>query len=194
MRMPCYPWGVRALWDGRPTVGWLMDLCEENYLYLLRLAPELRSLEGRFLSRRREVAMDLHLEILEQTPYTTLLHLTYYFSQGAGGQPDPDARLRVYHDSGQAEVVETGAEELDELADHTGAAQDLGDGQHQVGGGRPLGQAAGQPEADHVAVALAGGLVAHDQRVARLRDEQERYTSSVLEISARLLQDDPFGY
>jgi uncharacterized protein YqiB (DUF1249 family) len=83
-----------------------MDLCEENYLYLLRLAPELRSLEGRFLSRRREVAMDLHLEILEQTPYTTLLHLTYYFSQGAGGQPDPDARLRVYHDSGQAEVVD----------------------------------------------------------------------------------------
>lgn len=105
MKVPRYPWGLQSLYSARPTVGWLMDLCEENYLYLLRLAPGLRLLEGRYLSHL-EVAMDLHLDILEQTPYTTLLHLTYYFSHEAGQQPDPDARLRVYHDSRQAEVID----------------------------------------------------------------------------------------
>jgi uncharacterized protein YqiB (DUF1249 family) len=105
MKMPRYPWGLRSLYSGRPTVGWLMDLCEENYGCLMRLAPGLRLFEGRYLSQL-EVAMDLHMEVLEQTPYTTLLHLTHYFSHEAGQQPDPDARLRVYHDSGQAEVID----------------------------------------------------------------------------------------
>ncbi len=82
-----------------------MDLCEENYRHLLRLAPELRTLDGIFLSRL-EGAMDLYLEILEQTPYTTLLHLTYFFAHEDGQLPDPDATLRVYHDSAQAEILE----------------------------------------------------------------------------------------
>jgi len=105
MKVPRYPWGVQSLYNSRPTVGWLMDLCEENYVSLMRLTPGLHLLEGRYLSRL-EVSMDLHLEILEQTPYTTLLHLTHYFSHEAGQQPDPDARLRVYHDSRQAEVID----------------------------------------------------------------------------------------
>ncbi len=82
-----------------------MDLCEENYRHLLRLAPELRTLDGIFLSRLQG-AMDLYLEILEQTPYTTLLHLTYFFAREDGQLPDPDATLRVYHDSAQAEILE----------------------------------------------------------------------------------------
>ena len=82
-----------------------MDLCEENYCQLLRLAPDIRTLKGRYLSRQ-EGAMDLHLEVLEQTPYTTLLQLTYHFSRECGSHPDPAARLRIYHDSGQAEVLE----------------------------------------------------------------------------------------
>ncbi len=51
---------------------------------------------------------------------------------------------------GETEVVEAGAEVLDELADHALGAEHLGHGQHQVGRGRALGQAAGQLEADHL--------------------------------------------
>ena len=43
-------------------------------------------------------------------------------------------------------VADPGAVELDELAHHAVAAQQLGDGQHQVGGGRALGQLARQLE------------------------------------------------
>lgn len=50
--------------------------------------------------------MDLYLEILEQTPYTTLIHLTYQFSDATGSKSDPDAILRLYHDACQAEVLD----------------------------------------------------------------------------------------
>lgn len=69
---------------------------------MLRLAPELSSLRGHYLSRL-DGHIDLHLEILEQTPYTTLIHLTYLFCEGGA---DPDALLRVYHDARQMEVLE----------------------------------------------------------------------------------------
>ena len=38
--------------------------------------------------------------------------------------------------------LDAGPVELDELADHAVAAQQLGDGEHQVGGGGALGQLA----------------------------------------------------
>ncbi len=50
---------------------------------------------------------------------------------------------------GQRHRGHAGAVELHELADHAVLAQLLGDGQHEVGGGRALGQLAGQLEADH---------------------------------------------
>lgn len=102
MRRPYYPWSLRDLLEHRHSVGGLLDLCEENYRYMLRLAPELGSLRGRHLSRI-DGHIDLHLEVLEQTPYTTLIHLTYRFGEGGA---DPDALLRVYHDARQMEVLE----------------------------------------------------------------------------------------
>jgi len=86
-------------------VGCLMDLCDENYRHLMRLAPGVRRMRGRSASRV-EKGMDLHMEVLEQTPYTTLVHLTYYFPHAEGELPDPDARLRIYHDSRQVEVLD----------------------------------------------------------------------------------------
>lgn len=105
-----YPWATSLVVTGRPTVGDLMCLCEESYRLLLRLAPELRSLRGECRSTA-PVGLDLHLEVLEQTPYTTLLRLTHYFPYDDGKvhrltQPDPDALLRAYHDAGQVEVVD----------------------------------------------------------------------------------------
>jgi len=103
-----YPWYIQCTAAGQPSVGWLMDLCDENYRTLIRLVPDLRGLRGCFLSRRSG-CQDLYLEVLEQTPYTSLVHLTHLFSgpveSDQDSQSDPDVVIRVYHDSAQAEVV-----------------------------------------------------------------------------------------
>ena len=51
---------------------------------------------------------------------------------------------------GERQGRQSGAVELDELADDAVLAQHLGDRQHQVGRGRALGQLAVEPEADHL--------------------------------------------
>ena len=51
---------------------------------------------------------------------------------------------------GEPEGGEPGAEELDELRDHAPLAQHLGHGEDEVGGRRPLGQLAGELEAEHL--------------------------------------------
>jgi len=101
------PWihQVQKLLIDQPTVGRLMDLCEENYSLLMSMAPQLQRMQGGHLSRRNG-HMDLYLEIIQQSPYTTELHLTYYFSHTQGQTPDPDAMLRVYHDASQIEVID----------------------------------------------------------------------------------------
>lgn len=105
MRATYYPWSMQGLLSGRHTVGNLLDLSDENYRLLMRLAPDLTQLQGRLLSCL-EHGMDLHLEVQEQTPYTSLIHLTYYFPHAVGVYPDPDAQLRVYHDSRQVDVLD----------------------------------------------------------------------------------------
>jgi uncharacterized protein YqiB (DUF1249 family) len=87
----------------RPTLGQLMDLCEENYALLLKLAPGLTKMTGHFHSLRQPET-DLHLEIFEQSPYTTLLRLTHFFQET--GEADPDITLRAYHDSRQLEIID----------------------------------------------------------------------------------------
>jgi uncharacterized protein YqiB (DUF1249 family) len=104
MRVNAYPWNPYPLLYGRPGLGSLMQLCEENHLTLLRLMPDMRGLRGTHRSGLH--GLDLYLEILEQTPYTTLLHLTYYFPHVDCHRPDPDATLRAYHDAGQVEVLD----------------------------------------------------------------------------------------
>ena len=51
---------------------------------------------------------------------------------------------------GDCQVVQSGAEEFDELADDALLAENLGDRQHEVGGRSPFGHLAGEAEADHV--------------------------------------------
>ncbi|MCU7932527.1 MAG: DUF1249 domain-containing protein [Candidatus Thiodiazotropha sp. (ex Codakia rugifera)] len=86
-------------------MGMVLDLSEENYALLMRLSPALRQMLGKYQSNL-EQGMDLYLEVLEQTPYTTLVHMTYFFSHVIGDYPDPDATLRVYHDSRQIDVLD----------------------------------------------------------------------------------------
>jgi uncharacterized protein YqiB (DUF1249 family) len=105
-----YPWSTSLIREGRPTVGNLMALCEENYRALMRLIPDLRQIRGELRSTL-DGDLDLHLEVLEQTHYTTLLRLTYYFPHSDGlvhrlKRPDPDALLRAYYDAEQVEVLD----------------------------------------------------------------------------------------
>ena len=105
--------------SGRLTVGVLMALCEDNFVLLSRLAPHIRGQRGPFVSRRRG-GVDLYLEIEEQSRYTTVVRMTHYFprprpatgplstdaDRAVGLGPDPDLRLRVYHDARQVEVLD----------------------------------------------------------------------------------------
>jgi uncharacterized protein len=109
MQAAQHPWQTSLIGPGRLTVGDLMSLCEENYRRLLQVIPGLRQIQGEEQSVR-DRGQDLHLEILEQSRYTTLLRLTYYFTHNDGlvhkmGDPDPDVLLRAYHDAGQVEVL-----------------------------------------------------------------------------------------
>ncbi|MES9854733.1 MAG: DUF1249 domain-containing protein [Candidatus Thiodiazotropha sp. L084R] len=96
---------MKRLLSLRPTMGSVLDLSEENYSLLLRMAPDIKSQVGEYRSRLGD-SMDLYLDVIEQTPYTTLVHLTYYFTHVVGDYPDPDAMLRVYHDSKQIDVID----------------------------------------------------------------------------------------
>ncbi len=106
MQRPCHPWPSASLLAGRPDVGALMSLCEENYLLMRRLAPGLGQYFGKLASHRPGV-IDLHLEIQDQARYTTQARLTHLFSSRDTDEPhpDPDACLRVYHDARQVEVL-----------------------------------------------------------------------------------------
>jgi len=90
----------------RSFVG-LMSLYESNYLRLLRLIPEIDSIDGCFNSR---VADDCELcvEVIETCRYTVTLSLTYHLSTHEGLLSNPDMMVRVYLDGKQAEVLAIG--------------------------------------------------------------------------------------
>ncbi len=95
-------------WRARPvSFVSLMSLYESNYLRLRALAGDVRSHAG---SRVSHVAgdCDLHLEVLEHAPYTSIVRLTHRFEGAAGPLDDPDLELRVYHDARLAEVTACG--------------------------------------------------------------------------------------
>lgn len=104
--VPVYPWLDTDLLLGPPNIGALMALCEENYASLLQLMPDLRVATGSYRASRPRHP-DLFLDILDQAPYTTTLRLTYFLPvfDAAVRRPEPDARLRVYHDARQVEVI-----------------------------------------------------------------------------------------
>lgn len=86
------------------TFATLMELYENNYILLRRLAPQLQDMEGDYISRVPG-SVDLYLRILEQTPYTSSAVLTHYFRQPTPCTAQPDLRLRVYHDARAGEVL-----------------------------------------------------------------------------------------
>ena len=86
------------------SIGYLMGIYEQNYRLLLRLVPEMDSIEGGDISDN-DGSMSLHLLVLERDVYTVTLRLTYLFAKEDGSnKASPDLTIRVYHDARMAEV------------------------------------------------------------------------------------------
>ena len=86
----------------------LMTLYESNYIKLSHLIAEFDSFpeaHSRWAVSSCEEDCDLYLAVQRRRPYTTTLKLTYLFSTAACGPrravavPEPDLRVRVYHDA-----------------------------------------------------------------------------------------------
>lgn len=92
----------------------LMTLYESNYLRLLRMAPALPDMRGEHVSRV-DGDCDLHLCVLERTPYTATLSMTYRFEEAGGAVADPDLTVRVYFDGGLAEAMHLAEQHHHEL-------------------------------------------------------------------------------
>lgn len=105
-RHPLYQ-GAGYVLPGWPSAGALLDLGEENYRLLLRLAPDMVALTGSHCSLGSK-GLPLYLDILEQTPYTSRVLLTWRFP----GQAQPAADLRLYHDALQVEIQRLAGIEL----------------------------------------------------------------------------------
>lgn len=87
------------------TFAGLMELYEANYIQLRRLCPGLGQL-SRVGCSRVEGALDLHLHLIERCKYTTTIGLTYHFQDSLERiKPEPNLKVRVYHDARQAEVL-----------------------------------------------------------------------------------------
>ena len=83
-----------------------MDLYENNFLRLRRLISDLPSMPSHAVSSLHG-CLSLHMDILEQTKFTTTLRLTYYFDDDNSAEKiaEPELTLRVYHDANQVEVL-----------------------------------------------------------------------------------------
>lgn len=81
-----------------------MGLYEENSSLLFRLIPEVRTIA---VGEEQQIPqpLPLILKIEEQSPYTTTLILTHRFVGVDGREEEPSARIRLYYDSDQCEVM-----------------------------------------------------------------------------------------
>lgn len=82
----------------------LQNICESNYRKIFCLIPELRSINqsAQALSQGKPI---LHLQILEQTPYTKTIQLSHYFENESEMFLEPAVKIRLYFDVCIAEVL-----------------------------------------------------------------------------------------
>lgn len=92
----------------------LMTLYESNYIRLGWLIPDLHGLGQRQVSHVQD-DVSLYLEVVERTPYTSMLNLSYRLinrpvDRDAADDSDdrevavPDMQIRIYHDACLAEA------------------------------------------------------------------------------------------
>jgi uncharacterized protein YqiB (DUF1249 family) len=98
---------LRQKYKTSDRFGNLMELYEKNYMQLRLLIPELKRIPEMPVVSHVTGCLPVHFTLLEQTPYTSRLHLTYRFydNREGRGYVAPDFEIRVYHDARTAEVV-----------------------------------------------------------------------------------------
>lgn len=82
----------------------LQRLHEINFQLLLKLIPSLRQIPDASISHVLN-APDLHLRMIERSPYTTVISLTHKFKAGPVSLPAPDLWLRICHDARVVEAI-----------------------------------------------------------------------------------------
>jgi hypothetical protein len=102
-----FPVATRFRLDGcQPrTLASLFEIYESSYRRLGQLLPHLVEARGDAVSRVAG-ALDLHLVVHERHRFTTDLTLTYRIQcPGEAPVPEPNLRIRVYHDARMAEAM-----------------------------------------------------------------------------------------
>jgi uncharacterized protein YqiB (DUF1249 family) len=100
--------------DAQTAVSWratprsfvaLMSLYESNYIRFGWLAGNVARMQGEYRSR---VAgdCDLLLSVMERSPYTTTVNLTYLIPDQEATRRFPDMGVRIYHDARLVEAQE----------------------------------------------------------------------------------------
>lgn len=79
----------------------LQALCAANYSAINHLLPALRGGQVQCAV----AACDIHVDIRERGPYTTLLDMEQCGADLSAATPAPQFQVRVYHDARMAEVV-----------------------------------------------------------------------------------------
>ncbi|WP_428354232.1 DUF1249 domain-containing protein [Methyloprofundus sp.] len=83
----------------------LQNICESNFNKLFSLIPNLRGIDESAQGYADDKPR-LHLQILEQSPYTKTIQLSYYFENSAAEVVlEPAVKIRIYFDVCTAEVL-----------------------------------------------------------------------------------------
>ncbi len=82
----------------------LMDMYEDNFIKLRKLIPHLRDIKDNAISTSTG-HLDLFLQIVERSKFTTTLRLSYHFSTENEIRLEPNLKIRIYHDASLAEVM-----------------------------------------------------------------------------------------
>ncbi len=104
------------------TFAGLMEMYENNYIKIRKLCGNFDNL-GDILQSEVAEGMNLYLQVVERTPYTVIINLTYKFSKMNNQRPKmlPDVFVKVYFDAMQAEVLTKSS------VTHSGQTQKYGD-------------------------------------------------------------------
>lgn len=88
------------------TFAGLMEMYEHNYIKLRKLCGDINKLPE-YRCSQIDNALDLHVEVVERTKYTTTINLTYKFRYHYTSAPRilPNIYIKVYFDAMQAEVL-----------------------------------------------------------------------------------------
>ena len=82
----------------------LQNICETNYHKLICLIPGLRNIDESAQGFSDGKPM-LHMQILEQSPYTKTIQLSYFFENNTEALLEPAVKIRLYFDVCTAEVL-----------------------------------------------------------------------------------------